>query len=103
MRAEALQCLRINAPEWFAREDFYEFLAGRRPGQPREDGSPCPPATWHCPGLKANEYSDIFVTYDHGDGSDEEFIPTDIWQEIRRIAGEQGLEYGVVWLTNCAE
>ena len=82
--------LRINAPEWYERKDFLEFLTENRP------------ATWHVPG-PPNECSDIFVTYDHGEGSDESVIPEDCWDEIRRIAEAEGFTYGLIWITNFQE
>jgi len=91
---EVYPCLKLNVPQWYERKDFQKWLndfvdphEGRRH------------ATWHQFG-EPGEYSDIFVTYDHGEGSDFEEMPGDCWEDITRVCKEQGLEYAVVWLTN---
>lgn len=83
--------LRINAPEWYERKDFLEFLTEDRM------------ATWHLPGHAPDECSDIFMTYDNGEGSDMSDMPEDCWDEIRRIAEAEGFTYGLIWITNFQE
>ena len=89
--AAVIPCLRINAPEWYQREDFRAWLngAGR--------------ATWHTRGELPSEYSDVFITFDHGEGSDYDVLmPEDIWQEISAAAAANRLEDGLVWISNVA-
>ena len=81
-------CIIINAPHWFERADFQRWLSG-----------PDRPATWHKPG-EPTENSDVFITYDHGEGSDFETMPEDIWENVRQICEEQRIEYGLIWLQN---
>jgi hypothetical protein len=72
--------LRLNAPDWFAREDFVAWL-----------NAPST-ATWHRKGQdKVGEMADAFFTHCDGDGSDSPMpdssgIPDDIWQEICQLA-----------------
>lgn len=51
--------VRINAPEWYLREDFVAWLDGGRDFRP---------ATWKVHGAPTDEGSDVFVTYCDGDG-----------------------------------
>lgn len=94
MEAERGDCLRINAPEWYARADFMAWLndpEGHR-------------ATWHERGQAAGEYSDVFVTFDHCEGSDfDASMPEDIVQAIRAAAADCGVEDGIVWISNVGE
>jgi hypothetical protein len=95
LTVEAVPCLRIDAPEWFAREDFADFVRGDRPAQ-----GGAPPATWHDPDDdEMTEMSDVFVLFDHGVGSDADAIPDDIWEQIVRICTDQGVAYGVLWIS----
>jgi hypothetical protein len=94
------QVLRIDAPEWYRRADFLDFLNGRRPIQGGK-----PPATWHTPGAEPDEYSDVFITIDCHDmgceGSDgPPDLPEDIWEEICVAARTQHITYGLVWIAN---
>jgi hypothetical protein len=86
-----LGCVRINVPQWYEREDWNNFIN-------RVNGSR--PATWHEPGSNPTEFSDVFVVYDGGEGSDADDIPGDIWAEIGSIVKEYGLPYAVVRITN---
>lgn len=87
--------LLVNAPDWFLRDDFADFVRGKRPNQCQ------PPATWHpAHAVAMGEYSDVFVTYDSGEGSDYGDIPDDIWAEICEIASREGLQYGFIRITN---
>lgn len=94
MQTSLESCLAINAPEWYLRQDFQDFLEGRRPGQLG------PPATWHRPGTAPDEFSDVFVTFDGGEGSDADALPADIWMAIRAAADHYRMTYGVVWIRN---
>jgi hypothetical protein len=92
MKAERTHCLRINAPEWYARPDFMAWLNGERR------------ATWHERGEGPTEYSDVFITFDAGEGSDyDTLMPEDIWQQIARAATELGVRDCIVWISNVGE
>lgn len=99
MDSELRGCLRIDAPEWYLREDFRDFLNGNREGQQNKS-----PAMWHQRGAEPDEMSDVFVTFDNGEGSDAEgCIPDDIWEAICAIAKKHGFEEGIVWIANVGE
>ncbi len=87
------QFLRLNRPDWYAREDFRTFLNGITGRQP---------ATWHTKGGPPDDYSDVFVTIDECEGSDTDLIPPDIWEEIVKLAEEHwhGPPDGLVWISN---
>ena len=85
--------LRLNAPDWYERKDFLYWL---------NDLSK-PTATWHISGEEPGEYSDVFVTFDHGEGSDADSIPEGIWEEIKKVAAEHCFDEGLVWITNIPE
>jgi hypothetical protein len=101
MKIEHLAAMQINVPVWFARDDFRAYLNGPLA------------TTWHRKrkGRRPNEMSDVFVVYDHGDSSD--FVrfepdragsfPSDLREELRRIAAAEGFDYGIIRLTNCEE
>lgn len=86
--------IRVDAPVWYAREDFLEWLD--------TDGT----ATWHVKGSPPTEYSDVFVTFDQGDGSDSPVstmapaIPEDIWEELCKIVSAAGLDECLLWIRN---
>jgi len=84
------RALKINAPEWFEREDFMAWLntTERRP------------ATWHRKGDGPDEYSDIFTWYeDEYNGSDTD-MPKEVWDELVRICKEERFWCGIIWITN---
>lgn len=88
-----VSCWRFNVPHWFCREDFKRWL-----------NSEHHPATWHRGG-EPGDYSDIFMTYDHGEGSDALAadgccIPEDCWNEICEVMKREGATFGLIWLTN---
>ena len=82
--------VQINVPEWFARKDFMAWLNNPESGV----------ATWHTLGKPACEGSDVFMTFDHGDGSEFEAdgFPADIVQMIKENFVEEG--HLLLWLTN---
>lgn len=82
--------LEIVASAWFGRDDFVAFLEGRGPYQ-----GGIKPATWHQNG-DAPDMSDVFITFDHGEGSDYLDVPEDIWAEVQRLAREHGFTDGIV-------
>jgi hypothetical protein len=88
MKTETLPCLRINCPAWYQRPGVVAWLRAM-PG----------PATWGLHGTEPGECSDLFMTFDHGDGSDSD-MPEDLWAEGCRLCDEAGLGYGVIWLAN---
>jgi hypothetical protein len=92
---EKLDAIRINRPAWFKREDFQNWLNDRN--------GPNFPATWHRPQHPVGEYSDVFVVYDNGEGSDCESIPDDLWGEICKACRAEGVTHGIVWITNLQE
>jgi hypothetical protein len=92
MKAERQALLRINAPEWYARPDFRAWL-----NNPER-------ATWHRIGKEPNEYSDVFITFDHGEGSDFDVdMPDDVWAQITQAAADAGIQDCVVWISNLEE
>lgn len=105
------RCLRINAPDWFARDDFRLWLAGRLPSPHAEPGTDPPafsarPATWHEDGSPPTEYSDTFVTVDLGDGADEgsnSDMPPEVWCELCEICQAAGFARGLVWIVNITD
>lgn len=85
--------VRINAPEWYQRADFVASL--------EDDAHPA--ATWHRKASGVGEYSDLFMTYDAGEGDHADFLPPDIWSAISAEMERLGVSYAVVWVTNLAE
>jgi hypothetical protein len=83
-----MRLVRIDAPEWYQREDWMAWLNNRTPMNH--------PATWHVEGEKPNEYSDVFFTFCQGEGSDygegKPSIPKDIWYKITKTLAQQGIE-----------
>lgn len=82
-------CLRINVPDLFEDEDFVAWL-----NHPESII-----ATWHVKGQKSNDYSDIYVSYDNGEGSDAD-MPEHCWDLICKICEEEGFRHGILHLTN---
>jgi hypothetical protein len=83
--------LELSCPHWFKRDDFVQVLNSGRA------------ATWHTQGELPTDFSDLFVLFDQGDGSnygtDEPCcLPDDIWEEICRVADVHRFEHGVVWI-----
>jgi hypothetical protein len=94
MSVAKVDCLRIEKEEWFDRTDFWGFL--------RQAFERNALATWWRPSKPfEDEMNDVFVTYDHGEGSDQIYLPEDIWEEICDLCRRHGMEYGLVWIVNC--
>jgi len=89
-----LEVIRIDAHDWFAREDFQKWLN-------RTDRQG--PATWHAAGEQVGDFSDVFTVYDQGEGPDYgegDFIPEDIWQFITETCEKRNTIYAVIWIAN---
>jgi len=90
--------VRINAPEWYQRPDWLLWLNSHTPDNH--------PATWHFPGTKPHELSDVFFTFCDGEGSDwpggkdKPGIPDDIWKIICDICEDAKIDECVVWVAN---
>ncbi|WP_216726108.1 hypothetical protein [Hymenobacter siberiensis] len=96
MTIEPIKAVTINCPEFFAREDFMDWL--RRNITRKEI------ATWHNGYAAPNEYSDTFIMHDCFDGSNYcEYFPDDIQEAIRLKCESIGFEQGIIRLTNLAE
>ena len=86
-------CLQINAPQWYRRKDFLQYLLGG-------DGNRGV-ATWHR-GQTPHDYSDLFLWFDELDGPENSNLPEEIGQELYRLCEEAGFQRGIVWVTNLA-
>lgn len=76
--------LTMNAPEFFSRKDFIEYVENN------------PVFTWHQRGDEPGEYSDVIVLVEpclNGEGSESD-MPEDIWTAIldtlKSQFGEEG-------------
>jgi hypothetical protein len=88
-------CVVIFCQDWFQRPDFVAWLnkyVNPPPGERRT-------ATWHNGG-EPHEYSDTFILYDNGEGSDFDVLPEDIWEAIVQICEERRLDWALIWLQN---
>jgi len=86
-RPNSIPCVEINLPELFEREDFRAYL-----NDPKNTI-----ATWHRSGEAPDECSDVFVTYDNGDGSNSD-MPG--WGIVCDMMRENGHTAALVRLTN---
>lgn len=89
MQAERIGCLKVNYPELFEHPTFITWL-----------NDPKGATTWHQKGTEAGDYSDVFITYDHGDSGDSEYLEGEVWEKICDVADQNGLSYGIIWITN---
>ena len=106
MNVEKRTCIRINAPEFFERDDFREFLSRSL------DEDTAPLATWHTGGIPDGG-SDVFVTYDNGEGShaypeggdevDANLIPQYVWDQICEALDQRDIDHGLLWISNLPE
>ena len=99
---EVYPCMVLSAPEWFERDDFEKYMNGRteafdykNPHRPLHFNA----ASWGYSnqGWEAGEFADVFLTYDHDEGSNSD-LPEDIWKAICTAAKENGFEFCVVWI-----
>lgn len=94
MKSELVNCLELSCPELFEEKAFSSWL-NRMSGRGL--------ATWHVQG-EPGEFSDVFVTYDQGEGSDSPFnpdgMPLSVWKVICKECEKHGLQYAVVRLIN---
>ena len=83
-------CMKVNLPEFFKREDFLNWLNNENDRI----------MTWHRRGTDPDEYSDVVVTYDSGEGSNSD-MPKECWKELCKLwrMRMQG-DYGLIWVTN---
>lgn len=94
---ELMPLIRVDAEPWYARDDFMAWL---------NDENQTGPATWHQKGGPASDYSDVFVTFCQGDGSDAPVsvmspaIPEDIWEQLCAIAEKHGHDECLFWIRN---
>ncbi len=78
--------VEVNCPHIFNRDDFRAYL----------NDPATRVATWHNGG-EPGEFSDVFVTYDQGGGSNSD-MPG--WDTICKALEREGFSNGVVRLTN---
>lgn len=85
-------CFRLNVPSLFGDPAFIAWL--NTPGKRM--------ATWHGAGEPSGEMSDVFVTYDSGEGSDAFEMPEHCWLRLYEFLKRHGyaIGYCVLWLTN---
>jgi len=81
--------LVVDAPELYQQEDFMAWLN-------RQDAV----ATWHRPGEPAGEYSDVFVTFDHEEGSDSDMPGWDVILQALCAQGFTTNWEGLLWIRN---
>jgi hypothetical protein len=75
IKATETSALIINAPEWFTKKDFRDWL--------NEESNTL--FTWHKRGEKPTEWSDVIVLVDtslNGEGSDSDVMPQAYWSMI---------------------
>jgi hypothetical protein len=89
-----LTLVRVNAPEVYRDPAFVEWLNDTDTVQ----------ATWHKKGAPPSDFSDLFFTYDAGEGSNSD-MPGHIWDKICDLIKEHEGEmaYCLVWMTNLEE
>jgi hypothetical protein len=81
------EVVEISAPEFYRDPDFLKWLNNPDRHQ----------ATWHVKGKRVNEFSDLFFTYDGGEGSDSD-MPSPIWEKIHQELKQRGVKWCVVWV-----
>lgn len=86
------ELVRINAPEIYRDRDFLRWLNDQNRHQ----------ASWHVKGMQAGEFSDLFFTYDGGEGSDSD-MPGHIWLQLSEKLNAEGITDCLVWVTNLEE
>ena len=81
--------MRINSPEIFADSEFMKWL----------NDPETIVATWHKKGTDAGEYSDVFVTYDNGEGSNSDMPEHMICDTILNWHN-RAYDDCLIWLSN---
>src|SRR5262245_41562469 len=96
----SMLCYEIAAAELFDDPEFVAWL-NRRVGKGL--------ATWHCGG-EPDEYSDVFVWYDEGEGDEspwsageETGMPEGFWEALDNLCYEHGISFGILRLLNQEE
>lgn len=86
--------VRINAPEFYRDPEFLAWL----------NNPVTNVATWHQQGDTPGEYSDLFFTYDNGDGCNTD-MPAHIWEQICEAVDPLRCYNGecLIWLSNLEE
>jgi len=101
VQRDPVPLIRINCPELYASGAFQSWL-NRVASPDCAKSRMIPTATWHVPGERPSEVSDVFMVVDGADGSDSD-MPCFCWDRIqsaiRAILGDACPEC-VVWLTN---
>jgi len=86
------ELIRINAPDFYRDPDFLRWL----------DHPDRHQATWHNKGTPPGEFSDLFFTYDQGEGSDSD-MPGNVWDFLHKELSRQGVTFALVWVSNLPE
>lgn len=81
------EVVEISAPEFYRDPEFLKWLNNPDRHQ----------ATWHVKGKSVSEFSDLFFTYDGGEGSDSD-MPSHIWEKIHKELKQRGVKWCVVWV-----
>lgn len=90
-----LPLLRIDAPEFYKDPAFVSWLNDTEKIK----------ATWHQRGEDPTDWSDVFVTYCDGGGSDSD-MPEHIWNRICEIVKQEVGTYEyecLIWISNVNE
>ena len=101
LKGSVVRGLTINVPQFFADEEFVDWLNADSPSDPI--------MTWHQRPFAPTEWSDVVVLVDpslNGEGADAS-MPAHLWEQIVEACREAGLggqnEHIPVRLTNLAE
>ena len=89
--------LIVYAPEWFQRQDFWEFVCKHL--NPARGVSRI--ASWHADPLQPpHQNSDVFITVDGRELSETGYLPPDIEIALLEELLKSGMCYGVIWIQN---
>ncbi|MFA5375915.1 MAG: hypothetical protein WC455_09250 [Dehalococcoidia bacterium] len=94
-------CVVIHAPEWFKDPGFLKML-NYNGEEPNKHGSRRA-ATWHVAGTPTDVDSDVFMTWEGEEGSEQDFLSEEIWNEITAAVRSSLPSYTtfcVVWIKN---
>lgn len=90
VKERSVTLLDVNCPEVFKDPEFLKWL----------NDTDYVKFTWHVPGKPANDYSDVIVTYDNGEGSNSD-MPEHVWNWLCDLWQKTlGKGYGWIRLTN---